>query len=346
MIAIGEQRMLESCGYQVVVAGTGEEALEICNSEPEIDLILMDIELGAGRLSGPETAMQILKTRQLPVIFLSGHTNPEVVAQTQKISAYGYVVKSSDGTTLDALIKMALRLFQANARLEEIQEQITERKHAEDKIKALLEDKKRLLEEVHHRIKNVLYSIKSLLALQASAESGADARESLLAAANRVQSMMMLYDKLQKSSDYLSVSTQSYLSSLAVAVVASFTGNVPVTLEKSIEDCLLSAEKCQPLGLILNELLTNAMTHAFAGKSRGKAVVTFRVDEGRGVLVVHDDGRGLPESIDFNKNSHSLGLRLVHLLSKQIGGTVRAERGNGTKVIVEFPSSGILEEGG
>ena len=105
--------------------------------------------------------------------------------------------------------------------------EITERKRAEAKIKTLLGDKERLLEEVHHRIKNVLYSINSLLILQASAESGADGRVTLLEAANRVQSMMMLYEKLQKSSDYLSVFSQSYLSSLAVAIVASFTGNVP-----------------------------------------------------------------------------------------------------------------------
>jgi len=81
----------------------------------------------------------------------------------------------------------------------------------------------------------------------------------------------------------------------------------------------------------------------FVGKAGGKVLVTFRVDEGRGVLVVHDDGLGLPDLIDF-KNSPSLGLRLVRVLSRQIGGTVRAERGNGTKVVVEFPSPAIHEE--
>jgi two-component sensor histidine kinase len=118
-----------------------------------------------------------------------------------------------------------------------------------------------------------------------------------------------------------------------------------VTLESSIEDCLLSAEKCQPLGLILNELLTNVMKHAFVGKASGKAVVTFRVDGGRGVLVVQDDGLGLPALLDF-ENSPSLGLRLVRVLARQIGGTVRADRGNGTKVTVEFPELGVREEAG
>ncbi len=318
MIAIGEQRMLEGYGYQVAVAATGEQALEICTSGQEIDLILMDIKLGAGSLSGPATAVQILKTRHLPVIFLSCHAGPEIVAQTENIPAYGYVVKSSDGTILDATIKMALRLFQAE---------------------------KRLLDEVHHRIKNVLYSINSLLTLQASAAPPADGRVTLLEAANRVQSMMLLYDKLQQSADHLSVSGQSYLSSLADAIVESFSGPVPVTLEKSIQDCPLGATICQPLGLILNELLTNIMRHAFVGKASGKAVVTFQVHETRGVLSVHDDGRGLPDSIDFNNQSPTLGMRLVSLLTNQIGGTVRIERVNGTKVIVEFPSSGIHEAG-
>ena len=110
--------MLEGFGYQVVVAGTGEQAMEICNSDPEIDLILMDIDLGAGRLSGPEAATRILKAHHVPVLFLSSRAEPEMVARTENISTYGCVVKSTDGTVLDASIKMALRLFQANARLE------------------------------------------------------------------------------------------------------------------------------------------------------------------------------------------------------------------------------------
>ena len=147
--------------------------------------------------------------------------------------------------------------------------------------------------------------------------------------------MMLLYDKLLRSSDYLSVAAGSFFSSLADAVVASFSGNVSVSIEKEIEDCLLSAAKSEPLGLILNELLTNSMKYAFVGRASGKIGVTFHVSEGRGELTVQDDGPGLPDSIDFG-NSPSLGLKLIHLLTKQIGGTVCAERGNGAKVIVEF----------
>ena len=213
---------------------------------------------------------------------------------------------------------------------------ITERKLAEEQIKALLAEKDRLLEEVHHRIKNNMYAVKNLLTIQASTVSEAAGRGHLLEAASRVQSMMLLYDSLLHSSDYLSVSIRPFLSSLADAVVASFSGNVLVTIEKEIEDCLLRAGKTQPLGLILNEVLTNSMKHAFVGRACGKVAVTFHVSEGRGVLEVQDDGKGMPDSIDFEK-APSLGLKLIQLLAKQIGGTVRVMRRDGTTVIVEFP---------
>ena len=462
LIAMSEQMELERYGYQVVVAGTGEDALELCNSTPAIDLILMDVDLGAG-MSGPETATQILKIHQVPVLFLSCHTEPEVVAQTERISSYGYVVKNSGITVLDASIKMALKLFQSHINLasekarsqlaekrlaaevqninslskllqhssqafaiayrdgrigqfnaafeqltgytaaelasvdwiatltppewnelerEKLDEldrtlqsvryekeyrrkdgsrisielvvdlsmdaegrpeyyygfvtDITERKREEEKIKTLLEEKKLILEDVHHRIKNNMFAITNLLTIQASTVSEAAGRENLLEAAGRVQCMVQLYDNLLQSSDYLSVRARSFLSSLADAVVASFSGSFSVAVEKSIDDCLLSVGQTHPLGLILNELLTNAMKHAFVGRSSGKVTVTFRSSEGRGVLAVQDDGAGMPGSINF-ENSHSLGLKLIHLLAKQMGGTVGIERGKGTKTIVEFP---------
>ena len=149
--------------------------------------------------------------------------------------------------------------------------------------------------------------------------------------------MMMLYENLLQSSGFLSVSAEPFLSSLADAVVASFSGSVSVTIEKEIEDCWLRVGKTHPLGLILNELLTNSMKYAFVGRSSGKVALTFHVREGRGELVVRDDGPGLPASINFG-SSPGLGLNLSLLLAKQIGGTIRNERGNGTKVIVEFPT--------
>jgi CheY-like chemotaxis protein len=104
---------LERYGYEVLTVTSGQKAIEICKAEKDIGLILMDIDLGRG-MDGTEAARLILQDRDIPIVFLSSHTEPDVVAKTEAITSYGYVVKNSSITVLDASIKMAFRLFQAN----------------------------------------------------------------------------------------------------------------------------------------------------------------------------------------------------------------------------------------
>lgn len=118
IIAMTEKKQLEKYGYNVVTVLTGEKAIELLNTSPEIDVILMDINLGKG-LDGTQTAEHILSVHEIPIMFLSSHTEPEVVEKTENITSYGYVVKNSSITVLDASIKMALKLFEAKKRTEE-----------------------------------------------------------------------------------------------------------------------------------------------------------------------------------------------------------------------------------
>jgi len=112
IIALAEQRQHERYGYAVVTANSGEKAVEALKGAPSIDLVLMDINLGDG-IDGTEAAALILKDRDVPIVFLSSHTEPEIVEKTEKITSYGYVVKNSSITVLDASIKMAFKLFEA-----------------------------------------------------------------------------------------------------------------------------------------------------------------------------------------------------------------------------------------
>ncbi|MEI7811807.1 MAG: PAS domain S-box protein [Ignavibacteria bacterium] len=112
IIAMSNKRDLEKSGYKIIIINTGEKAIEIFKKNNSIDLILMDINLGPG-IDGTETAIALLKERVIPVIFLSGHTEPEIVKKTEKIPFYGYVVKNSGIMILDASIKMAFRLFES-----------------------------------------------------------------------------------------------------------------------------------------------------------------------------------------------------------------------------------------
>ncbi len=116
IIAIAGKKSLEKYGYNVIIANSGDRAIEIFKNDDRIDLVLMDIDLGSD-IDGTETAVCLLKERIVPVVFLSSHTEPEVVARTEKITSYGYVVKNSGITVLDASIKMAFKLFDANKQI-------------------------------------------------------------------------------------------------------------------------------------------------------------------------------------------------------------------------------------
>ena len=118
LIALSKQNELTKYGYNVVICNTGEKAVAASKEDDEIDLILMDIDLGSG-MDGTVAAELILRDRDLPVIFLSSHTEPVMVKKTEKITSYGYVVKSSGITVLDASIKMAFKLFEARRTTEE-----------------------------------------------------------------------------------------------------------------------------------------------------------------------------------------------------------------------------------
>lgn len=110
IIAMGQQSLLSRFGYQVIIAHSGEQALERFRSDPTIELVLMDIDLGTG-IDGTETASRMLGERDIPVVFLSSHTEPEIVEKTERITSYGYIPKNSGSTVIDASIKMAFRLF-------------------------------------------------------------------------------------------------------------------------------------------------------------------------------------------------------------------------------------------
>ncbi len=137
IIAMGEAMMLRKEGYDVVLAASGEAAIATAGSR-SVDLILMDINLGKG-IDGTQAAQEILKSHDIPILFLSSHTEKEVVEKTEKITSYGYVVKNSNPTVLFASIKMAFRLHAANQAVrcanESLEKEILEHKQTEERLR-------------------------------------------------------------------------------------------------------------------------------------------------------------------------------------------------------------------
>lgn len=575
IIALATGHKLEAKGYRVLSAGAGEEALALWRTGPGIDLILMDVDLGPG-MDGAETAQRILSEGEVPIVFLSSHADAETVERTEGISTYGYVVKSSTIAVLDASIKMAFRLFDANRRVrlgnsklkatlhalpdlvfemgldgayfaihapdpsllyrpaaerlgrnirdylppqivevvlsalaeandkgfsasrqyeldvaagrrcfeifasrmeghyeqphfiylcrditerrrleaelavarevvdksasnfrilsdnlplfisyfnadtlayeyvneafvsqfslgrEEILRMtlpellgeenasfaqpyideartgksvsymnrfslkqgkrwvrvtyvpvqdkagrvasilvfsfdLTDQKEAEESIRALLEEKDLILREVNHRIKNNMSIISSILSLQAQHQREEGAVAALREAVGRVQSMMLLYDKLYLSGSFLSLSARTYLGALVDDIFGNYSSGPKIGIEKDLEDFVLDAKLLQPVGIILNELLTNVMKYAFVGREAGRVRVGASLAGGRMRLEVEDDGLGMPESVSLAQPS-GFGLMMVGVLAKQLEGEVEIVRGGGTRVVLEFPA--------
>jgi PAS domain S-box-containing protein len=212
---------------------------------------------------------------------------------------------------------------------------ITEHKNAEEKVNDLLKEKELLLKEVHHRIKNNMNTATTLLNLQSATFSDPQVVAALTDSANRLRAMGVLYDRLYRSSDFQDVSVLEYLSNLADVIVRNFPHSGTITIEKEIGDFTLDVKRSAPVGIIINELLTNIMKYAFPAGKRGTIKVSASLKGRHAVFAVQDDGIGIPESVTM-ENSAGFGLQLVGMLAEQIEGTIRIERNQGTKFILDF----------
>jgi len=204
-----------------------------------------------------------------------------------------------------------------------------------EEIKRQLAEKEVLLKEVHHRIKNNIASIGGLLSLRLQSIRNPEAIAALQDAIGRVDSMRILYDKLLLSKGYENISVKNYIESLADSTVALFPGSAKIIIEKSIADLHLDPKRLFPIGLIINELLTNKMKYAFAGRDSGRIRISLTQDGHRVRLVLQDDGVGLPDGFELEK-SKGFGLMLVKMLSQQLGGSFSIETHEGTRSILEF----------
>jgi len=206
---------------------------------------------------------------------------------------------------------------------------ISNRKLDEEKIKNLLSEKEILLKEVHHRIKNNIASVEVLLSMQANSTAIVEVKNALMTAVSRVQGIRVLYEKLLIGKDYKDVSIKNYIESLIDSIVIVFPESQNIIIEKKITDFNLNSKKVIPLGIIINELMTNIFKYAFKGTENNRIIIELDKTENHITLTVHDNGIGLPENVSF-ENSAGFGLQLVEMLTKQIGGIIKIERGNGT----------------
>ncbi len=229
----------------------------------------------------------------------------------------------------------------ANARLyHQVQTELAERKKIQAQIAASLHEKEILLKEIHHRVKNNLQVVSSLLFLQARFVEDETVLQVLQESRNRVQTMAMIHEKLYRSEDFSRIDFLEYLHNLTHELVSTYNRSAqPVTVNTAGDEVLLNINVAVPCGLIVNELVANALKHAFPpdrASAANEIFISLKRQADMVELVVRDNGKGLSPEIDLEKTV-SLGMQLVSMLTRQLHGKMTVEREDGTKFILTFP---------
>lgn len=213
---------------------------------------------------------------------------------------------------------------------------ITERKIAEQNISRSLKEKELLLKEIHHRVKNNLQVVSSLLKLQSSYVKDEHSLDLLIDSQNRIRSMALVHQKLYQSKDFSEIDFSEYLKQLTehlFHVFKSRQGDISVVINAA--DINLSIDLAIPCGLILNELISNSLKYAFPGNNKGEINISFGQNDGKYEIILSDNGIGFPKELDYRKTK-SLGLQLVNTLVGQIDGTISMENTAGTTFKITF----------
>lgn len=203
-------------------------------------------------------------------------------------------------------------------------------------VNQLMQDKEMLLKEIHHRVKNNLMVISSLLSMQSRDIEDEKAKAFFRESQNRAQSMALIHERLYRSRDLKKIEIGEYIFSLATDLFNAYiTDPDKVKLEIDVEEIMIDINATIPLGLILNELITNSLKYAFPVDIKGKLKIKFYRDDDYN-LIVSDTGIGFPEDFDF-MNNDSLGVILIKSLTDQLDGELEIDGSNGTTFRIKFP---------
>jgi len=309
--------------------------MEFDEEEHPVDFVYLDVNTAFESLTGLKDVVGKKVTEVIPEIKV---LSPELfekygrVALTGKSERFEIDFKPVAKWLLISVYSTRKGYFVA------VFDDITSRKLSEEKIKASLLEKETMLKEIHHRVKNNLQVISSLLNLQSSYLQDEKAREMFQNSMDRVKIMAKIHTMLYQSEDLARVDFSGFIKDLAGRVQQSY-GSVesPVAVHVNVSDVSLTIETSIPCGLILNELVSNAFKHAFPKGRGGEIHISMTTAEGRFVLTVRDNGIGFPAAVDF-QNRKSLGLELVNLLVGQMNGKIDMQVDGGTTFTITFPA--------
>lgn len=288
------------------------------------DVILVDHSLP--QFDGV-SALEITKRRSplTPFIFVSGKIGDEFAVDMLKKGATDYVFKNN----LTKLVPAIKRAIAERNELEEL-------KRSKIELQNALKEKEMLLKEIHHRVKNNLMIISNLLELQSYYVRDKADLNVFRESKTRADSMALIHERLYQSTDLKSIDIGDYIRNLAADIFDTYVIDPDqINLMVHVDDIRLDTNTAIPLGLIINELLTNSLKYAFPNDKKGKITIELNKNDDKFTLIIKDDGIGFPSDLDY-KNTETLGLELVNSLTQQVNGNMELISADGTEFRITF----------
>ena len=343
---------LKEAGYKVLLATKAETVFELLKTHVP-DIILLDINLPG--ITGFEIAARLKsshRTGSIPVIFMSVRTDSKDKVRAFDLGAVDYMTKPLNLEEAAARINTHLTIRNLQKTLEEknsrLSREISERKKveealrkSEDQIKTQLKEKEVLLKEIHHRVKNNLQIINSLLNLQSRNITDKESLDVFEKCKIRIDSIALVHEKLYQSEDLANIDFGEYVNTLTVRLFDAYASRLPhVDLKTDVDKLYLQVNKAIPCALAVNELVMNSIKHAFPSGRKGTISLTLKTFDNKKVsLTVADDGVGLSEDFAIDDPA-TLGMQIINALVGQLHGSLRVEKGKGTTFIIDFPMAG------
>jgi two-component sensor histidine kinase/CheY-like chemotaxis protein len=355
------ETVLDDAAYRLVRATSADQAL-LALVVDEFALIILDIRMpGMTGLELAQTIKERKKTAHVPILFLTAYYNEdEHVLAGYGTGAVDYIQKPVNPAILRSKVAVFAELHRKNRENalanRALLSEVTERRRAEEKLRelngaleqrvtertealqVLLHEKEVLLKEIHHRVKNNLQIVSSLLNLQSRQLIDAAQIQLLSSTIDRVRAMASIHEQLYQSGDFAQIDLAAHLKTLVQMLTRShFYPKLKVRTVLQCDTAMVDLNIAVPLSLIANELIVNALKYAFAGERQGTLNIGLATAETHHELTISDDGPGFAADIDPTTN-RTLGLRLVRDLTQQIRGELQFDRAQpGVKVVVRWP---------
>lgn len=314
------------------LAENGEEGLEIYKQHKP-DLIITDISMPI--MNGLEMIKKIKKlSEDVKVIVMSAYSIKEYFLEAINLGVNGYLIKPVDPFKLYALVdELAGNVLLKKA----LAEKEIRRRVAEKNLKRSLDEKDVLLKEIHHRVKNNMQIISSILTMQERLMEDVKLKNVLAESRNRIRSMALVHENLYQNENLANIQFPNYVRSLAGNIARTYYDlQHKVRFEYEMEDIFMPLEIGIPCGLIINELISNSFKHAFSGVDNGVIhIALIRHKNKEFSLQVSDNGVGM-DSMFSLEESKSLGMRIVNKLVQQIDGKLDYDFSDGTKYDIRF----------